>query len=42
VLAAVAAFGCDYAQGYHFSRPVNVDAFTAWTRERAIGAVVSA
>ena len=31
-LAAVAAFGCDYAQGYHFSRPVPADAFTTWVR----------
>ena len=31
-LAAVAAFGCDFAQGYHFSRPVPADAFTTWVR----------
>ena len=30
-LDALAAFGCDYAQGYHFSRPVPAEAFTAWT-----------
>jgi diguanylate cyclase len=28
-LDALAAFGCDYAQGYHFA-----DAFTAWTQAR--------
>ena len=33
-LAAVAAFGCDYAQGYHFSRPVPADAFTTWAEAR--------
>ena len=33
-LAALAAFGCDYAQGYHFSRPLPAEAFTAWIHER--------
>jgi diguanylate cyclase len=28
-LDAVTGFGCDYAQGYHFSRPVPADAFAA-------------
>jgi diguanylate cyclase (GGDEF)-like protein len=37
-LAAVAAFGCDYAQGYHFSRPVPADAFTTWARSRVTDA----
>jgi len=37
-LAAVAAFGCDYAQGYHFSRPVPADAFTTWARARVADA----
>ncbi len=35
-LDALADFGCDYAQGYHFSRPLPADAFTASTRVRAI------
>ena len=35
-LDAVTAFGCDYAQGYHYSRPVPADAFTAATHIRAI------
>ena len=35
-LDALAGFGCDYAQGYHFSRPLPADAFTASTRVRAI------
>ena len=34
-LDALAAFGCDYAQGYHFSRPVPGDAFAASTAVRA-------
>jgi diguanylate cyclase (GGDEF)-like protein len=33
-LAALARFGCDYAQGYHFSRPLPAEAFTAWIRTR--------
>ena len=40
-LAAVAAFGCDFAQGFHFSRPVPAEAFTAWTRPRAADATPS-
>ena len=36
-LAAVAAFGCDYAQGYHFSRPLPAEAFTEWTHKLAAG-----
>jgi diguanylate cyclase len=34
-LEALAAFGCDYAQGYHFSRPVPAEAFTAWAHARS-------
>jgi EAL domain-containing protein (putative c-di-GMP-specific phosphodiesterase class I) len=29
-LDAVKGFGCDFAQGYHYSRPLPADAFTAW------------
>ena len=36
-LDALSAFGCDYAQGYHFSRPVPAEAFTAWTHARLGG-----
>jgi EAL domain-containing protein (putative c-di-GMP-specific phosphodiesterase class I) len=31
-LDALAGFGCDYAQGYHFSRPLPAEAFTAWVQ----------
>ena len=37
-LDAVKAFGCDFAQGSHFSRPVPADAFTSWARARVAGA----
>jgi diguanylate cyclase (GGDEF)-like protein len=37
-LDAVAGFGCDYAQGYHFSRPVPAAAFAAAARSKAIDA----
>ena len=37
-LAALAAFGCDYAQGYHFSRPLPAEGFTAWIHERVAAA----
>jgi diguanylate cyclase (GGDEF)-like protein len=36
-LDALAAFGCDYAQGYHFSRPLPAQAFTAWTHKLVAG-----
>jgi EAL domain-containing protein (putative c-di-GMP-specific phosphodiesterase class I) len=35
-LDAVAAFDCDYAQGYHFSRPLPAAAFAAVTRRGAL------
>ena len=34
-LDALAAFGCDYAQGYHFSRPLPPAAFTVWAQAQA-------
>ncbi len=34
-LDAVRGFGCDFAQGYHFSRALPVEAFTAWMLARA-------
>ena len=27
------SFDCDFAQGYHWSRPIPADAFTQWVRE---------
>ena len=38
-LDALTAFGCDYAQGYLFSRPVPAEAFTEWTHARLDGAL---
>jgi len=35
-LDAVADFGCDYAQGYHFSRPLPANAFASSTGVRAM------
>ena len=31
-MAALASLGCDYAQGYHLARPLEVEAFDAWRR----------
>ena len=36
-LDALAAFGCDYAQGYHFSRPLPAEEFAAWDWPTAMG-----
>ena len=36
-LDALAAFSCDYAQGYHFSRPLPAEAFTMWTHTLVAG-----
>ncbi|MEW6300316.1 MAG: EAL domain-containing protein [Thermodesulfobacteriota bacterium] len=33
----LAAFGCDFAQGYYLSRPVSATAFTRWLTESARG-----
>jgi diguanylate cyclase (GGDEF)-like protein len=32
-LSRLAAFGCDVAQGYHWSRPVPIEEFDAWREE---------
>ncbi len=34
-LDSLAASGCDFAQGYHLSRPLAADAFADWARARA-------
>ncbi|HEX4009606.1 MAG TPA: EAL domain-containing protein, partial [Solirubrobacteraceae bacterium] len=34
-LEQLAALGCDHAQGYHVSRPMPADAFTAWLSDTA-------
>ena len=39
-LDALKAFGCDCAQGFHFSRPLPADAFAASTGVRAIDRLV--
>jgi len=36
VMAALAALGCDVAQGYHLSRPVTAAAFDTWLAERPL------
>jgi diguanylate cyclase (GGDEF)-like protein len=36
IQAELAALRCDEAQGYHLSRPLAIDAFTAWVCERAL------
>ncbi|MDT7571629.1 MAG: hypothetical protein QOE05_1803, partial [Actinomycetota bacterium] len=33
-LEALAAVGCDVAQGYHLARPMGVEAFENWRAER--------
>ena len=39
VLSALRAFGCDSAQGFHFSRPVPAAEFAVWARSHAFDAV---
>ncbi|NYI42856.1 EAL domain-containing protein (putative c-di-GMP-specific phosphodiesterase class I) [Demequina lutea] len=45
-LEQLAAYGCDNAQGYYFSRPISVDAFDDWRSDYVegiqLGAVPSA
>jgi diguanylate cyclase (GGDEF)-like protein len=38
-LTTLAAFGCDFAQGYHFSRPLPAAAFAAWVGRGSSAAV---
>ena len=35
-LAWLTRIGCDYAQGYHISRPVALDALGQWAKSRAM------
>jgi EAL domain-containing protein (putative c-di-GMP-specific phosphodiesterase class I) len=37
-LAALVTFGCDYAQGYHFSRPLTAGDFAVWAEGRTLAA----
>ena len=36
-LAALQAWGCDVAQGYHIARPMPADAFLSWLAGRPAG-----
>jgi len=36
IQSELAALRCDEAQGYHLSRPLAIDAFSAWVAERAL------
>jgi EAL domain-containing protein (putative c-di-GMP-specific phosphodiesterase class I) len=40
IASKLAAMGCDYAQGFHFAKPLPPKDFTAWVQEwrRARGA----
>ena len=38
-LTALVTFGCDYAQGYHFSRPLTADAFADWAQLDRVPAI---
>ncbi len=40
-LEALAAVGCDVAQGYHLARPMAVEAFEAWRSDRLVELTVA-